>query len=164
MPCSYGGNDDAGTKALLSPCYSLRLERGIALRLPVQEICFVPQHQLSRRMHSGRHFSLEAGCDMAEPSEVWNLHLVYQLSHIPPGFDDDVHRRVRAIEGVTRVAVVPSDDAATHLAFSTRYAHAAVVADEAKQCLQEAIVANNANLWCLQLKVRHVDEYAVGHA
>jgi hypothetical protein len=56
---------------------------------------------------------------MAEHAEVWNLHLIYQLSHIPPGFDDDVHRKVRAIEGVTRVAVVPSPDAATHLAFST---------------------------------------------
>jgi hypothetical protein len=121
----------------------------------------VPQHKLFRRMHSGRRFSLEAGCDMAEPSEVWNLHLVYQLSHIPPGFDDDVHRRVRAIEGVTRVAVVPSDDASTHLAFSTRYAHAAVAADEAKQCLQEAIAAHNATLWWWQRKVRLVDESAV---
>ena len=26
---SYGGNDAAGTKSLLKPCYSLRLERGI---------------------------------------------------------------------------------------------------------------------------------------
>jgi hypothetical protein len=121
----------------------------------------VPQHKLFRRIRSGSRFSLEAGCDMAEPSEVWNLHLVYQLSHIPPGFDDDVHRRVRAIEGVTRVAVVPSDDAATHLAFSTRYAHAAVVADEAKQCLQEAIDAHNATLWWWQRKVRLVDESAV---
>jgi hypothetical protein len=112
-------------------------------------------------MHSGSRFSLEAGCDMAESSKVWNLHLVYRLSHIPPGFDDDVHRRVRAIEGVTRVAVVPSDDAATHLAFSTRYAYAAVAANEAKQCLQEAIDAYNATLWWWQRKVRLVDESTV---
>src|SRR3989442_14103840 len=98
---------------------------------------------------------------MAEPSEVWNLHLVYQLSHIPPGFDDDVHRRVRAIEGVTSVAVVPSHDATTHLAFSTRYAHAVVAAVEAKKCLQEAIDEHNATLWWWQRKVRLVDEPAV---
>ena len=112
-------------------------------------------------MHSGSRFSLEAGCDMAEPSEVWNLHLVYQLSHIPSGFDDDVHRRVRAIEGVTYVVVVPSDDAATHLAFSTRYANVVAAADEAKQCLQEALDAHNATLWWWQRKVRLVDESAV---
>jgi hypothetical protein len=121
----------------------------------------VPQHKLFRRMLSGSRFSLEAGCDMAEPSEVWNLHLIYRLSHIPPGFDDDVHRRVRAIEGVTRVAIVPSDDAFTHLAFSTRYAQAAVAANEAKHCLQEAMDAHNATLWWWQRKVRLVDESAV---
>ena len=121
----------------------------------------MPQHKLFRRMPSGSRFSLEAGCYMAEPSEVWNLHLIYRLSHIPPGFDDDVHRRVRAIEGVTRVAVVPSSDAATHLAFSTRYAHAVVAAVEAKQCLQEAIDAHNATLWWWQGKVRLVDESVV---
>jgi len=104
---------------------------------------------------------LEAGGDMAEPSEVWNLHLIYQLSHIPPGFDDDVHRRVRAIEGVARVAVVPSYDASTHLAFSTRYSNVVAAADEAKQCLQEAIDAHNATLWWWQRKVRLVDESAV---
>ena len=109
----------------------------------------------------GSSLSLETGDDMAEPSEVWNLHLVYQLTHIPPGFDDDVHRRVRAIEGVTRVAVVPSDDASTHLAFSTRYAHAAVAANEAKHCLQEAMDAHNATLWWWQRKVRLVNESAV---
>src|SRR2546421_8749464 len=112
-------------------------------------------------MLSDSRFSLEAGCDMAEPSEVWNLHLIYRLSHIPPGFDDDVHRRVRAIEGVTRVAIVPSDDAFTHLAFSTRYAHAAVTATRAKHCLQEAMDAHNATLWWWQRKVRLVDEAAV---
>jgi hypothetical protein len=58
---------------------------------------------------------------MAESSDLWTLHLVYQLSQVPQGFDEDVLRRVRAIEGVTRVAVVPSSDASTHLAFSTRY-------------------------------------------
>ena len=80
----------------------------------------------------GGGLSLEVGCNMAEHSEVWNLHLVYQLSHMLPGFDDDVLRRVRAIEGVTSVAVVPSSDASTHLAFSTRYANVVVAADEAK--------------------------------
>ena len=98
---------------------------------------------------------------MAEHSEVWNLHLVYQLSPIPPGFDEDVLRRVRAIEGVTSVAVVPSSDAATHLAFSTRYANVVVAADAAKHCLQEVIDAHNATLWWWQRKVRLVDESAV---
>ena len=121
----------------------------------------MPQYKLFRRMHSGSRFSLKAGCDMAEHSEVWNLHLIYRLSDIPPGFDDDVHRRVRAIEGVTRVFVVPSDDAATYLAFSTRYSHVVAAADEAKQCLQEAVAAHNATLWWWQRKVRLVDEPAV---
>ena len=120
------------------------------------------QHQLSRRrMHTGSSVSLEASGDMAEHSEVWNLHLVYQLSHPPPGFDDDVLRKVRALEGVTRVAVVPSSDAATHLAFSTRYAHAVVAAVAAKQCLQEVLDAHNATLWWWQRKVRLVDESAI---
>ena len=110
---------------------------------------------------NGSSLSLEAGCNMAEPSEVWNLHLVYHLSHIPPGFDEDVHRRVRAIEGVTSVAVVPSSDASTHLAFSIRYANAVVAAVAAKQCLQEALAAHNATLWWWQRKVRLVDETAV---
>src|SRR5437763_11507323 len=105
--------------------------------------------------------SLEAGCNMAEHSEVWNLHLVYQLSHIPSGFDEDVLRRMRAIEGVTNVAVVPSSDASTHLAFSIRYAHAVVAAVEAQQCLQEALAAHNVTLWWWQRKVRLVDESAV---
>jgi hypothetical protein len=108
-----------------------------------------------------RSLSLEAGGNMAEHSEVWNLHLIYRLSHIPPGFDEDVLRRVRAIEDVTRVAIVPSSDAATHLAFSTRYAHAVGAAVGAKQCLQEALAAHNATLWWWQRKVRLVDESVV---
>ena len=121
----------------------------------------MPQPKRSRRMHSGSRFSLEAGGDMTEHSEAWHLHLVYQLSHMLPGFDEDVLRRVRAIEGVTSVAVVPSSDAATHLAFSTRYANALVAAVEAKKCLQEAIDEHNARLWWWQRKVRLVDEPAV---
>jgi hypothetical protein len=109
----------------------------------------------------GSSLSLEADCNMAENSEVWNLHLVYELSHIPPGFDEDVCRRVRAMEGVTSVAVVPSSDAATHLAFATRYAQVVVAAVEAKQCLQEALDAHNATLWWWQRKVRLVDESTV---
>jgi hypothetical protein len=109
----------------------------------------------------GSSLSLEADCNMAEHSEVWNLHLVYELSHIPPGFDEDVLRRVRAIEGVTNVAVVPSSEASTHLAFSTRYANVVVAANEAKQCLQEALAAHNATLWWWQRKVRLGDESAV---
>jgi hypothetical protein len=97
---------------------------------------------------------------MAESSDPWKLHLVYRLSHIPPGFDEDVLRKVRAIEGVTSVAVVPSNDATTHLAFSTRYAHAVVAAVAAKKCLQEALDAHNAT-WCWWRKVRLVDECAV---
>jgi hypothetical protein len=87
--------------------------------------------------------------------------LVYQLLHTSPGFDDDVLRKVRAIEGVTRVAVVASSDAATHLAFSTRYANAIVAAVAAKQCLQETLDVHNAALWWWQRKVRLVDESAV---
>ena len=121
----------------------------------------MPQRKFFRRMHLGSRFSLEAGGDMAEPSEVWNLHLIYRLSYIPPGFDDDVLRSVRAIEGVTLVFAVPSDDAATHLAFSTRYANVVAAADRAKQCLQEALDAHNATLWWWQRKVRLVDESAV---
>jgi hypothetical protein len=109
----------------------------------------------------GRSLSLEAGGNMAEHSEVWNLHLVYQLSHMLPGFDEDILRRVCAIEGVTSAAVVPSSDAATHLAFSTRYANVVVAADEAKACLQAALAAHNATLWWWQRKVRLVDESAV---
>ena len=98
---------------------------------------------------------------MAERSDIWRLHLVYRLSHSPRGFDEDVSRRVRALESVTSVAVVPSSDAATHLAFSTRYANAVVAAVAAKQCLQEVLDAHNATLWWWQRKVRRVDESAV---
>jgi hypothetical protein len=98
---------------------------------------------------------------MAESSDIWTLHLVYQLSQVPQGFDEDVLRRVRAIEGVTRVAVVPSSDASTHLAFSTRYSQVVAAANEAKQCLQEALDAHNATLWWWQRKVRLMDESAV---
>jgi hypothetical protein len=98
---------------------------------------------------------------MAERSDIWHLHLVYRLSHSPQGFDEAVLSKVRTLEGVTSVAVVPSSDASTHLAFSTRYAHAVVAAVEAKQCLQEALDAHNATLWWWQRKVRLVDESAV---
>jgi hypothetical protein len=98
---------------------------------------------------------------MAERSDIWQLHLVYRLSHSPQGFDEAVLRRVRALEGVTSVAVVPSYDASTHLAFSTRYANAVVAAVEAQQCLQEALDAHNATLWWWQRKVGLVDESAV---
>jgi hypothetical protein len=98
---------------------------------------------------------------MAESADIWKLHLVYRLSHIPQGFDEDVLGKVRAMEGVTSVAVVPSHDATTHLAFSTRYAHAVVAAVAAKTCLQEAIDAHNATLWWWQRNVRLVDEPAV---
>ena len=98
---------------------------------------------------------------MAESSDIWKLHLVYQLSHSPQRFAEDLLGQVRAIEGVTSVAVVPSHDATTHLAFSTRYSHAVVAAVEAKKCLQEAIDAHNATLWWWQRKVRLMDESAV---
>ena len=109
----------------------------------------------------GRSLSLEAGGNMAESSDIWKLHLVYQLSQRSPGFDEDVLRKVRTIEGVTSVAVVPSHDATTHLAFSTRYAHAMVAAVAAKKCLQEALDAHNATLGWWQRKVRLMDESAV---
>ena len=98
---------------------------------------------------------------MAESSEIWKLHLVYRLSQIQERFDEDVLGKVRTIEGVTSVGVVPSHDASTRLAFSTRYSNAVVAAVEAKQCLQEAIAAHNATLWWWQRKVRLVDESAV---
>ena len=58
------------------------------------------------------------------------------------------------IEGVTSVAVVPSSDASTHLAFSTRYSQVVAAANEAKQCLQEALDAHNATLWWWQRKMK----------
>ena len=98
---------------------------------------------------------------MAESSDIWKLHLVYRLSQSPQGFDEDVLEKVRAIEGVTSVAVVPSHDATTHLAFSTRYANAVVATIAAKKCLQDALDEHNAKWWWWQQKVRLVDEPAV---
>jgi len=98
---------------------------------------------------------------MAESFDIWKLHLVYRLSQIPQGFAEDVLGKVRAIEGVTSVAVVPSHDATTHLAFSTRYSNAVVAAVAAKKCLQDAVDEHNAMLWWWQRKVRLVDEPAV---
>ena len=97
---------------------------------------------------------------MADSAAIWTLHLVYQLSRIPQGFDEDVLGKVRAIEGVTSVAVVPSNDATTHLAFSTREAHAVVAAVAAQQCLQDAVDEHNSIGWW-QRKVRLVDASAV---
>jgi hypothetical protein len=98
---------------------------------------------------------------MAENAAIWNLHLIYRLSHIPERFDADVQGKVRALEGVTSVEVARSHDASTRLAFSTPYAHAVIAAVAAKQCLQETIDAHNATGWWWQRKVRLVDEPAV---
>jgi hypothetical protein len=98
---------------------------------------------------------------MAESSAIWKLHLIYRLSQIPERFDEDVRRKVPALEGVTSVDVAPSHDASTCLAFSTRYANAVVAVVAAKKCLQEAIDAHNATLWWWQRHVRLVDEPAV---
>jgi hypothetical protein len=98
---------------------------------------------------------------MAENSAIWKLHLVYRLSQIQGRFDDDVLGKVRAIEGVTSGDVVPSNDASTRLAFSTRYANAIVAAVAAKKCLQDAVDEHNAKGWWWQRKMRLVDEPAV---
>lgn len=98
---------------------------------------------------------------MAERSDLWTLHLVYQLSQVPQGFDEDVLRSVRAIAGVTSVAVVPSSDASTHLAFSTRYSQVVAAANEAKQGLPEALDAHHATVGWWQRNVRLLDESAV---
>jgi len=98
---------------------------------------------------------------MIESSEIWKLHLVYRLSQIPERFDEDVLGKVRAIEGVTSVDVVPPHDASTRLAFSTHSAHALVTAVAVKQCLQNAVDEHNAKGWWWQGKVRLVDEPAV---
>jgi hypothetical protein len=89
------------------------------------------------------------------------LYLVFEPKELSAVRRDTTLRRVRAIEGVTSIAVVPSYDAATHLAFSTRYSNVVVAAVEAKQCLQEALDAHNATLWWWQRKVRLVDESTV---
>ena len=98
---------------------------------------------------------------MLENSAIWNLHLIYRLSHVPARFDDDVLGKVRALEGVTRVAAAPSPDASTHLAFSTPYAQVVGAAVAAKQCLREALDAHNATGRWWQQKVQLVDEPAV---
>jgi hypothetical protein len=98
---------------------------------------------------------------MAESSEIWNLHLVYRLSQIQERFDEDVLGKVRTIEDVTSVDVVPSNDASTRLAFSTRYSNAVVAAVAAKKCLQDAVDEHNAKWWWWQRKVRFVDEPTV---
>jgi hypothetical protein len=98
---------------------------------------------------------------MAESSDIWKLHLVYRLSQIQERFDEDVLGKVRAIEGVTSVDVVPSHDTSTRLAFSTCYSNAVVAANAAKKCLQDAVDEHNATWWWWQRKVRLVDEPAV---
>jgi hypothetical protein len=95
---------------------------------------------------------------MAESSAIWNLHLIYRLSQLPERFDADVRGKVCALEGVTSVDVAPSHDAATHLAFSTRYSNAIIAAVAAKKCLQNAVDEHNAKGWWWQRTVRLVDE------
>jgi hypothetical protein len=98
---------------------------------------------------------------MRDSAEIWNLHLVYRLTHSPEGFDDDVRDNVRTLVGVTSVAVAVSPDTSTHLAFSTPYANAISGAVAATQCLHEAIDAHNATGRWWQREVRLVDEPAV---
>jgi hypothetical protein len=98
---------------------------------------------------------------MTESSAIWKLHLIYRLSQIPERFDADVRGKVRALEGVTSVDGVPSHDASTRLAFSTRYSNAIVAAVAAKKCLQNAVDEHNAKGWWWQRKVRLEDEPAV---
>jgi hypothetical protein len=98
---------------------------------------------------------------MLESAAMWNLHLIYRLSHVPERFDADVLSKVRALAGVTRVAAVPSPDASTHLAFSTPYAQVVDTAVAAQQCLREALDAHNATRGWWRQKVQLVDESAV---
>ena len=98
---------------------------------------------------------------MAESAAIWKLHLIYRLSEIPERFDEAVRGKVRALEGVTSVDVAPSHDASTRLVFSTPSTNAVAAALAAKQCLQEAIAAHNAQGWWWQRKVRLVDVPAV---
>jgi hypothetical protein len=98
---------------------------------------------------------------MADSSAIWNLHLIYRLSQIPERFDETVRGKVRALAGVTSVAVAPSHDASTRLAFSAVHSQAIVAAVAAKKCLQEAVDAHNAKGWWWQRKVLLVDEPAV---
>src|SRR4029450_9661002 len=81
---------------------------------------------------------------MRKSAAMWNLHLLYRLSHVPARFDDDVRGKVRALAGVTRVAAAPSPAASTPLAFSTPYAQVVGTAVAATQCLREALDAHNA--------------------
>ena len=98
---------------------------------------------------------------MLESAAMWNLHLIYRLSHVPERFDDDVLGKVRALAGVTCVAAAPSPDASTHLAFSTPYAQVVGTAVAATQCLREALDAHNATRGWWRQKVQLVDESAV---
>jgi hypothetical protein len=98
---------------------------------------------------------------MVESSAIWKLHLIYRLSQIPERFDADVRGKVRALEGVTSVEGVPSHDASTRLAFSTRYSNAIAAAVAAKKCLQNAVDEHNAKGGWWQRKVSLVDEPAV---
>ena len=98
---------------------------------------------------------------MLESSAMWNLHLIYRLSHVPERFDDDVLGKVRALAGVTSVDAAPSPDASTHLAFSTPYAQVVGTAVAAKQCLREALDAHNAAVGWWWQHVQLVDEPAV---
>jgi hypothetical protein len=98
---------------------------------------------------------------MADSAAIWNLHLIYRLSHIPERFDDAVRNKVGALEGVTNVAGAPSHDSSTRLAFSTRFANAIVAAVAAKKCLHTAIDEHNAQGWWWQQKVLLVDEPVV---
>jgi hypothetical protein len=98
---------------------------------------------------------------MADSAAIWKLHLIYRLSHVPERFDADVLGKVRALEGVTSVAAAPSQDASTHLAFSTPYAQVVGTAVAATQCLHKAVDEHNAQGWWWQGKVRLVDEPAV---
>jgi hypothetical protein len=94
---------------------------------------------------------------MADHAALWNLHLIYRLSQRPERFDAAVRGKVRALAGMTSVDGAPSQDAATHLAFSTCYANVIVVAVAAKQCLHKALDEHNAQGWW-QRTVRLVDE------
>ena len=95
---------------------------------------------------------------MADSAAIWNLHLVYRLSPIPERFDAAVRGKVRALADVTSVAGAPSHDAATCLAFSTRFANVIVAAIAAKKCLHTVVDEHNAQGWWWQRKVRLEDE------
>src|SRR2546426_12693630 len=98
---------------------------------------------------------------MLESAAMWNLHVLYRLSHVPARFDADVLGKVRALAGVTRVAAAPSPDASTHLAFATPSAQVVGAAVAATQCLHEAVDAHNGTGGGWQRQVRPVAEPAV---